>query len=163
MIDFCSLTFIGQLLMSAIGSVGFAMIYRVAGKYLPLAAIGGLLTFAVYYTVEFLGYGVFAAAMLSSAFSALFSEVFAKIKRAPVSIFLLPCSIPIVPGSALYYTMANFIAKDFTEALHYLGIALGVGLGIACGIVVVPVAWQLSLGAISYFGKKRNNRKKQAE
>lgn len=155
MIDFFSMTFIGQLLMSAIGSVGFAMIYRVAGKYLPLAAIGGLLTFAVYYTVEFLGMGVFAAAMLSSAFSALFSEVFAKIKRAPVSIFLLPCSIPIVPGSALYYTMANFIAKDLAMAWHYLGIALGIGLGIACGIIVVPVAWQLSLGAIAYIGTKR--------
>lgn len=161
MIDFFTLTFGIQIVMSAIGSVGFAMIYRVAGKYLPLAALGGVLTFAVYYTVEFFGLGVFAAAMLSSAFSALFSEVFAKICRAPVSIFLLPCSIPIVPGSALYYTMANFIAKDFALAWHYLGIALGVGLGIACGIVVVPVAWQLSLGAIAYIGRKR--KKKQSE
>ena len=160
MIDFFSLTFIGQLIMSAIGSVGFAIIYRVAGKYLPLAAIGGLLTFAVYYTVEFFGMGVFIAAMLSSAFAALFSEVFAKIKRAPVSIFLLPCSIPIVPGSALYYTMANFIAKDFTAAWNYLGIALGVALGIACGIIVVPVAWQLSLGAIAYIKKKRKKQVK---
>lgn len=161
MIDFFTLNFGIQILMSAIGSVGFAMIYRVAGKYLPLAALGGVLTFSVYYTVEFFGMGVFAAAMLSSAFSALFSEVFAKICRAPVSIFLLPCSIPIVPGSALYYTMANFIAKEFALAWHYLGIALGVGLGIACGIVVVPVAWQLSLGAIAYIGRKR--KKKQSE
>jgi len=158
MIDFFTLKLLVQLVTSAIGSVGFAMIYRVAGKYLPLAALGGVLTFAVYYTVEFFGMGVFAAAMLSSAFSALFSEVFAKICRAPVSIFLLPCSIPIVPGSALYYTMANFIAKDLAAAWHYLGIALGIGLGIACGIVVVPVAWQLTLGAIAYIGKKRKKK-----
>ena len=158
MMEFFTLKLLVQLVTSAIGSVGFAMIYRVAGKYLPLAALGGVLTFAVYYTVEFFGLGVFAAAMLSSAFSALFSEVFAKICRAPVSIFLLPCSIPIVPGSALYYTMANFIAKDFALAWHYLGIALGVGLGIACGIVVVPVAWQLSLGAIAYIGRKRKKK-----
>ena len=163
MTDFFSPTLMIQLIMSAIGSVGFAMIYRVAGKYLPLAALGGTLTFAVYYTIEFFGFGVFTAAMLSSAFSALFSEVFAKIKRAPVSIFLLPCSIPIVPGSALYYTMANFIAKDFSMAWHYLGIALGVGLGIACGIVVVPVAWQLSLGAIAYIGRKRKKKSQESE
>ena len=160
MIDFFTLKFLAQLITSAIGSIGFAMIYRVAGKYLPLAALGGVLTFAVYYTVEFFGLGVFAAALLSAAFSALFSEVFAKIKRAPVSIFLLPCSIPIVPGSALYYTMANFIAKDFAQAWNYLGIALGVGLGIACGIVVVPVVWQLCFGAISYFGRKKKEKTK---
>ena len=154
MSEFFTMTFLIQLITSAIGSVGFAMIYRVAGKYLSYAALGGVLTFAVYYTVEFFGLGVFVAAMLSSAFSALFSEVLAKIKRAPVSIFLLPCFIPIVPGSALYYTMANFIAKDLAAAWNYLGIALGVGLGIACGIVVVPVAWQLCFGAISYIGKK---------
>ena len=154
MSEFFTITFLIQLITSAIGSIGFAMIYRVAGKYLPFAALGGVLTFAVYYTVEFFGFGVFTAAMLSSAFSALFSEVFAKIKRAPVSIFLLPCFIPIVPGSALYYTMANFIAKDLALAWHYLGIALGVGLGIACGIVVIPVVWHLCFGAITYIGKK---------
>ncbi|MBO5939524.1 MAG: threonine/serine exporter family protein [Clostridia bacterium] len=159
MSDFFTLPFFTQLVMSALGSIGFAMIYRVAGKYLPLAALGGVLTFAVYYTVEFFGLGVFAAATFSSAFSALFSEIFAKIKRAPVSIFLLPCSIPIVPGSGLYYTIANFIAKDFAAAWHYLGVTLGIGLGIACGIVVVPVLWHLIFGAITYLGK----RKKKAE
>ena len=155
MTDFFTMNFLIQLITSAIGSVGFAMIYRVAGKYLPLAALGGTLTFAVYYAVEFFGFGVFVAAMLSSAFSALFSEIFAKIKRAPVSIFLLPCFIPIVPGSALYYTIANIISKDLTAAWHYLGVALGVGLGIACGIVVVPVAWQLCFGAIAYLKKRK--------
>ena len=159
MTEFFTFTLFVQLVMSAIGSVGFAMIYRVAGKYLPLAALGGVLTFAVYYTVEFFGLGVFAAAMLSSAFSALFSEVFAKIKRAPVSIFLLPCSIPIVPGSGLYYTIANFISKDLTAAWHYLTVTLGIGLGIACGIVVVPVLWQLCFGAIAYFGRKKKHSK----
>lgn len=155
MSDFFTWKLLFQLLTSAIGSVGFAMIYRVAGKYLPLAALGGTLTFAVYYTVEFFGWGVFAAALLSAAFSALFSEIFAKIKRAPVSIFLLPCSIPIVPGSGLYYTIANFIAKDFVQAWHYLGVTLGIGLGMACGIVVVPVVWHLCLGAINYLRKRK--------
>lgn len=159
MSEFFTLHFLVQLITSAIGSVGFAMIYRVAGKYLPLAALGGTLTFAVYYTVEFFGLGVFAAAMLSSAFSALFSEIFAKIKRAPVSIFLLPCSIPIVPGSGLYYTIANFIAKDSAAAWHYLSLTLGIGLGIACGIVVVPVLWHLCFGAIAYLGKRKKQGK----
>ena len=159
MSDFFTLQFLIQLVTSAIGSVGFAMIYRVAGKYLPLAAVGGTLTFAVYYAVEFFGLGVFAAAMLSSAFAALFSEIFAKIKRAPVSIFLLPCSIPIVPGSGLYYTIANFISKDLAAAGRYLSTTLGIGLGIACGIVVVPVLWHLCFGGIAYLGKRKKQGK----
>ena len=118
----------------------------------------GTLTFVVYYAVEFFGMGVFAAALVSSAFSALFSEIFARVKRAPVSIFLLPCSIPIVPGSGLYYTIANFIAKDFSAAFHYLGVTLGIGLGIAAGIVIVPVTWHLFLGAVAYVRRKRKKR-----
>jgi uncharacterized membrane protein YjjB (DUF3815 family) len=155
---FFTLKFLLLVVSSAIGSVGFAMIYRVAGKYLGLAALGGSLTIVVYYGVEFFGHGVFLAAMISAAFSALFSEIFARIKRAPVSIFLLPCSIPIVPGSGLYYTIANFIAKDFAAAWHYLGVTLGIGLGIACGIVVVPVSWHLVLGALAYIRRKRDQK-----
>lgn len=154
MSDFFTMKILLALITSAIGSVSFAIIYRVAGKYLPLAAIGGASTYFVYYTVAFFDMGIFASALLSSAFSALFSEIFAKIKKAPVSIFLLPCSIPIVPGSALYYTMANFISRDFSTASYYLNQTLGIGLGIAAGIVIVPVVWQLCFGALEYFSKK---------
>ena len=47
MSEFFTITFLIQLITSAIGSIGFAMIYRVAGKYLPFAALGGVLTFAL--------------------------------------------------------------------------------------------------------------------
>ncbi len=152
--SFFTLELLIALITSATGSVGFAIIYRVGKRHLPSAAIGGALTYLVYYTVAFFNLGVFAAALVSSAFSALFSEIFAKIRRAPVSIFLLPCSIPIVPGSALYYTMANFISRDFTAASHYLNQTLAIGLGIAAGIVIVPVGWHLFFGALEHFRKK---------
>ena len=151
---FFTVKFLLLLVTSACGSVAFAIIYRVNVKYLPLAALGGVLTYFVYHAVAFLGMGVFAAALLSAAFSALFSEVFAKIKKAPVSIFLLPCSIPIVPGSELYYTMASFISRDFSAAFYHLGQALGIGLGIAAGIVIVPIVWQLCFALLKAFRVK---------
>ena len=154
MSDFFTLKLLLLLLTSAFGSMGFAIIYRVAVKYLVWAAIGGALTYLVYHTLAFFDMGVFAAALLSSAFSALFSEIFAKIKKAPVSVFLLPCAIPIVPGSALYYTMANFISHDFSAASHYLNQTLAIGLGIAAGFVLVPIVWQLCSGALTYFRAK---------
>lgn len=159
MSDFFTPHLLLMLLASAVGSVGFAMIYRVAGKYLAIAAVGGTLTYFVYYTVSFFDAEVFVPSVLSLSFAALFSEIFAKIKRAPISIFILPCSIPIVPGSAMYYTMANFIERDFSSAAYYLNQALGTAIGMAVGSVIVPIIWHLCWGTFGYLSSKRRARR----
>ena len=146
---FFSFDFFVSFLMAAIGTVGFSLLFRSRAKYLLLLAIGGALTYAVYFFFEInIFKSVFAAAFFSSAFSAVYSEIFARIKRAPAIIFLAPCAIPIVPGSSLYYAMASLISRDMEAALRHLTNAAVIGIGIAGGIMAVSILVNIYMGIL---------------
>ena len=68
-----------RLVMAVLGTIGFAMMYRVSRKRMPYAALGGFLTYAVYELVIQLGGAVFIAALISAAFMTLYSETLARI------------------------------------------------------------------------------------
>jgi len=123
-----------------LGSLGFAVIFNVARRHLFLGALNGLITYIVYYSIEFVTEGaVFAAAFVSTMVTALLAEIFSRTKKAPTIIFLLPGVIPTVPGGALYRAMRALLIFDFAEALEYLLLTLQVGLGIAGGIMTVSI------------------------
>ena len=159
MSDFFSLEFFLQLFASALGTVGFAVLFGVRPKHLFIAGLGGLVTFAVYYTCAFFGVSLFVCAFAAAAFAALFSEVFARIKKAPTAIFLIPAGIPIVPGGDLYYTMRYLLEGDYQKTVSYLLSACKIGLGIAGGIVAVSVVWGLIFNG--HFKRIKNKKKTQ--
>ena len=128
-----------RLLMAVLGTIGFAMIYRVSKKRMPFAALGGFLTYAVYELVIQLGGGVFVAALLSATFMTLYSETLARIIHAPSVTFLFPCAIPIVPGGALYRTIYNLLFYNQEKLFYYGKTALGVALGMAVGMGVASI------------------------
>ena len=152
-------TFYIQLVTSLFGSAGFALMFKMRARYLPFAIVGGGLTYAAYYFGWVLASSVFAAGFLGAAVSALFSEICARIKRAPALIFLVPCAIPIVPGGSLYRTMLNLISQNYPEAWFYLLETLKVGIGIAGGIVTVSLCFSLTVGIRNHLILRWNERK----
>ena len=132
-----------RLLMAVLGTIGFAMIYRVSKKRMPFAALGGLLTYAVYELVIQLSGAVFIAALLSAMFMTLYSESLARIIHAPAVTFLFPCCIPIVPGGALYRTVYNLLFYNEEKLFYYgktaLGVALGMAVGMGAASIIVSV------------------------
>lgn len=148
-------TFYIQLITSLFGSAGFALLFKMRARYLPYAILGGGLTYAAYYFGGVLTSSVFAAGFVGSAASAVFSELCARIKKAPAIVFLVPCAIPIVPGGSLYRTMLNLISQNFDAAWFYLMETLKVGIGIAGGIVTVSLCFSLSMGVKNHIRMHR--------
>lgn len=153
--DLLTTTFYIQLITSILGSVGFALMFKMRARHLAFGAVGGGLTYAVYYFMGALTGSVFGAAFLGSAASALFSEICARVKRAPALIFLVPCAIPIVPGGSLYRMMLHLISQEFEQAWGYMMEALEIGIGIAGGIVAVSLCFSLSTGVRNHLKAKR--------
>ena len=152
--------FLTQLISAVIGTVAFALLFKVRAKYLYLTAIGGGVGYSVYYLfATVIGASSFIAALISVIFIAGFSEISARIVHAPAPVFLLPCLITIVPGGNLYYAMKGMISRDISAAGRYGFEALKIGLGIAGGIVVVSVIVNLVMG-ISESRKRRKNGEK---
>lgn len=132
---------IAGLLSAIAGTVGFSLIFKLAPSRVWAAAIGGLLTYASYELSVFFGANVLLASFIAALFMAIFSEVSARVFRAPTVLFLFPCAIPIVPGSALYYSMFHLLSLNFSgsfEALKTTGqTVLGIALGLSFSSIVV--------------------------
>ena len=141
--DFFTREMLVQLITSAMCSVAFAVIFRVEKRHLLHTGIIGMLTYLVYYTFLFFGMPLFVASFASTAFAAVYAEIYARVKRAPTIVLLSPAVVPTVPGGDLYYTMQHVLASRWTLAFDYLSRALSVGLGIAGGIVVISIVFRI--------------------
>lgn len=146
--------FIIRLISSAIGTAAFSVIFNVRVRHLPYACVCGTVTYAIYYVCVFFESSVFAAAFLAAAFTAVFAELCARLRRAPASVFLIPGVIPIVPGGDLYNSMRCLLSQDIGGAYGYMSAALKIGIGIAGGIVAVSVIFGLVWGMLT---RKKNS------
>ena len=123
-----------QCLSAFLGCLGFAFVFRVH-RHLPyalLASLGGMLGWIVYLLV--------ICAMIVVA---LFSEIMARICKAPATIFIVVGCFPIVPGKGIYQTMLYLISHDQDLFLDSLFQTVGTALALATAILIVSTFFKV--------------------
>jgi uncharacterized membrane protein YjjB (DUF3815 family) len=129
-----------KIIAGVISTVGFAIIFRLRVKHIPLAALDGLVACVVYFCcLEFISEDLFIANMLASFATAGFAEICARIGKAPSTIFLLPGCIALVPGGSLYKAMRGLLLKDYDEFAAQLLVTGKVAIAIGGGIIAVSI------------------------
>ena len=132
-----------QVLMGWAGSFGFSVLLNARGLKLFLASLGGALSWTLYLLVEPYFPNEMFRYFLSSAFVAMYAEIFARVLKTPATTFLIPSIIPHIPGGSLYYTMRYALNRDWgaclSQAVYTLSLALGLGLGIVAVMSVFGV------------------------
>ena len=115
-----------QLIAAFFGAAGFAILFNVRFPLVIYGALGGLLSWGVFLAMENIGANPFVACLVSSAFSAFYAEVMARIKKTPASVFFIPSLIPHVPGASLFYCMSAALRGEWvlfrtygTTAMQY--------------------------------------------
>ena len=126
-----------QLLMAFIGSLGFALIFHLRCRLLLPASIGGLLSWGAYLLGMYGWQNVFLACLAASAFAAFFSEVLARILKAPTPLFFIPAVIPLIPGNPIFQTMSCIVREDWPTAQSYAFLTIQYALSIALGISLI--------------------------
>ncbi len=126
-----------QLITSFLGTLGFGILFHIRGRKLWLAALGGLLAWSVFLL---LGLWIESEPMrylLVSILTTLYAEVLARWVKTPTTTFIIVSLIPLIPGSGLYYTMANALSGN-SEGFMEKGIyTLELALSLALGIILV--------------------------
>ena len=151
-----SIDIIFRIIAGVISTIGFAIIFRLQVKHIPLAAIDGLVACVVYFVcLEFISDDLFIANMLASFATAGFAEICARIGKAPSTIFLLPGCIALVPGGTLYQAMRCLLIKDYNEFGAQLLTTGKVAIAIGGGIIAVSI--------IRYFLNSFNTKKNKKE
>jgi uncharacterized membrane protein YjjB (DUF3815 family) len=149
---------IKDFITAFIASVSFAVLFKVNKRHLLWAGIGSILTFAIYYVLDD---RLFLAAIVSAIFTALYSEICARVHKAPTLVFLITGVIPTVPGRYLYNTMRCFVEGNLMEGGQYFLDTMTISLGIAAGVVGVAIGWGMISDTVKkckkdFFRKKEN-------
>lgn len=137
-----------EFITALISALAFAVLFRVNKKHLLWAGLGSIVTYGIYYLVVTLSGNVFLAALISAIFTALYSEVSARLHRAPTLVFLITGVIPTVPGRYLYNTMRYLLEQNWPLAMSAFLNTMKIALGIAAGVVGIAIAWGTISGEI---------------
>ena len=129
-------TILIQLITAVIGAVAFAMMFNIAFKKLPFVAIGGFIDWACYLIILNLTNDTFVACFTASIAICIYSEIMARVLKAPANIFLIPSTVPLLPGATFYYTLNAMLKGNMNSFKSYGTETLLVVLGIAVGIVI---------------------------
>lgn len=122
---------------AAIGTVGFALMLRLRHDRLPIIAISTAACYSIYLLALHFNLADFIANFIAALFAAAASEFLATHIKAPVTVFLIPTILPLVPGAHLYYTIEAFFQSDFSKAIFHFA-ATGRTIGaILLGIITV--------------------------
>jgi len=136
-----------------VGTIGFSILFGVRPKHLLFATIGGMIACGC--SLLSAPLGAFVSSTIAAFCATLYSEIMSRARKAPVVTFLTPSLIVLVPGGALYYTVANIISKNYTDASEYGLKTLDTCLGIAAGILVASLCFTIFLN----IKKKLKNKK----
>lgn len=131
------------VLLSFWASIGFAIIFRMRGRDLLLAGLGGAITRGVYLLL-LTGVGSrILYSMLAALVAAIYAELVATYKKVPTTYFLYPSIIPLIPGDLLYNTAVGFLTQDVEVAVKN-------GQSCALTLVGMCIGFVLSSTVIHY-------------
>lgn len=126
-----------QVLTGFIGTLGFGILFHIRGVKLWLGALGGLLAWSVFLLLGFWIESEPVRYFIVSMLTTLYAEFLARWVKTPTTTFIIVSLIPLIPGSGLYYTMANALSGNSDGFLEKGIYTLELSLALALGIILV--------------------------
>lgn len=133
-----------QCLCIVISSIAFSVEFNLRGKKLLLATLGGLLAWTVYLLSAGIYENDIPQYFLGAVAISIYSEILARIQKAPATVYLVISIIPLVPGGDVYRTMVYFINGEADLFLSKLMYTLSIAGVIALGVFAVTSIFRLA-------------------
>lgn len=123
-----------QIAAAFLGTLGFGFLFNSRGKKLLFAALGGMLSWALFLALGLVIESEPLRYFIVSLVIAGYAEVLARVLKTPASTFCILSLIPLVPGGALYNATASALSgevQEFAErAVYTLSLTVALSLGI---------------------------------
>ena len=120
-----------------IAILSFAVLLEIPKRYLvPTALVGAVGGFVYLFGIK-MELDVVMSSFLSALCVAFLSHIFARIYKAPVTLFLIAGILPTVPGGGMYQIVTHIINGSPPKSMLYLVQTLEIAGVIALAIFVV--------------------------
>jgi uncharacterized membrane protein YjjB (DUF3815 family) len=121
-------------LWALVASMSFSVFFNIHGSGVLICGLGGALGWLVYLLSAPLFHSEVLQSFLAAIAISVYSEVMSRVRKCPVTGYLLVAFFPLVPGGGIYYTMEHAISgetQQFIETgLHTLGVAGSLAVGV---------------------------------
>lgn len=127
-----------KIAAAVVGTVAFALLFRVPRKYYIHCGLIGGMGWAVYYALHtYTFFSPTEATFIAMLLVSLVSRFCAVWEKCPVTVFLISGILPLVPGAGIYWT-AYYLVTGQTALAKGSGFeALKITVAIVLGIVMV--------------------------
>ena len=137
---------LAPVLFAFLACGGFAVIYNIHGPGILICAFGGALGWLSYLLSAPILQSDISQTLVAAIVISAYSECMARVRKCPVTGYLLVAIFPLVPGGGIYYTMEYCLSGD-TQLFLSTGIhTFGVAGAVAVGLLLVSSLVRLLLG-----------------
>ncbi len=131
------LEFVLQVVSAFIGVVAVAVLFQVPRKNLVLAGVTGAAGWFLELVAEEVSGNALLSYFLAAFLVAVLSQIFARVSKAPVTLYLVTGILPLVPGVGMYRTVYYLLQSNHALTGYYLSYTLQIAGMIALAIFVV--------------------------
>lgn len=142
------MTMLWESLGAFVAIFGFAMFLGVPKKYLAICGIDGAIGWFVYLIVEQYSQSSIVASFVGAVVISIGAHICARALKKPVTVFLLPANMTIVPGAGMYRIVYSIIQSDDAMTGFYLSQTLQIAGMIALAMFVVSSVWAILMSGI---------------
>lgn len=145
-----------QVAGSFMAVLSFGLVLEMPKRYLGWSGLTGGVCWLVYLLVKVGAGSMLLAVFLSSLSVALMGHLFARVLRAPVSVFLVPGILPLVPGTSIYNSVYHVIRNSREQSMFYLVETLQIAGAIALAVFLMDSVFKLMV-------RRKRSKKKRIE
>lgn len=120
-----------------------SVVMNLPKKFLWMAGSIASVSWLVYLIFTDYEAGLGFSTFMATAVSAFISHLLARRQKAPVTMFLIPGILPLVPGVNTYRIAYHLIQKNYAKASFYLNATLTVAGMIAIAIFVIDSGFRI--------------------
>lgn len=119
------------------GTFGITLWFNLDYKHILTGTLCGSCGWALVMFIQYMGCVEFLSYIIATATLTVITEFLARVYKCPVTVFLVPGIVPMVPGGLLYRTLRKAVSGDW-DGFTSLGIrTILIAFGIAAGVIIV--------------------------
>lgn len=126
-----------NMLCSFMGTIGFAVMFNVPGRFYLCCGCTGMAGWMTYYAIVNGNASAVTASFFGTLVVVLISRILTVLMKCPITIFLVSGIIPLVPGAGIYYTVYYMVTNQLAEASRRGTESVKAAFAIVLGIVFV--------------------------
>lgn len=132
-----------EILLAFIGSLCPGILYNVGKRNLFWVGISGMLGWITYSRMYSITGKLVFSTFVGAIIVGLYSEILARIRKAPATVFSIPGIFPLVPGIAVYNTIQYMAVKQLFEAANVGIEAITSAASIAFGMLLISAVFRV--------------------